>query len=332
MRDKRFWACTHSTCSARPTIQRFGRHPGARRRRCSTRAFHRTTAKTHAGVRRGVHDQLEMAEELSHWNTVSLLITGMVAEAEAAIERYYRAIRYNDFRALRLDDGRHFRGHYAGEHVARWVLRAEAVAAHTTTGVSYLGRHFVNDNRTFTSNAVLVAWSRQFAVDHTHAARRASGDRRAAASRPRWWRRSGGASWGQVGFALDYWRGESIILGVLGPVEVGSATAGVTYFVVRKWAPACGGLTSNVTLTQGEARVYHTEVVGSWRRGATPALIVAVSCGADFQHGRRQDQPPGRQASGPQRVPRAHAAGGTFSRCSNQILQPLGGIPRRAKR
>jgi hypothetical protein len=87
-----------------------------------------------------------------------------------------------------------------------------------------------------------------------------------------------------VNYGFEYWRGESIILGVLGPVEVNSGTARVAWPIRPNFEVGVhGGMFNSQTLSQGHARVYHTEVVGSWT--VKGPLTVAASYGADFQHG-----------------------------------------------
>ena len=86
------------------------------------------------------------------------------------------------------------------------------------------------------------------------------------------------------GYSFDYWRGESIILGVLGPVEVDSATAKFTVPIRTNLEVGVhGGLFNSQTLSQGNVRVYHAEIVGSWTTKGL--LTIAASYGTDFQHG-----------------------------------------------
>ena len=44
-----------------------------------------------------------------------------------------------------------------------------------------------------------------------------------------------------------------------------------------------GGLFNSQTLSQGNVRVYHAEIVGSWTTKGL--LTIAASYGTDFQHG-----------------------------------------------
>jgi hypothetical protein len=87
-----------------------------------------------------------------------------------------------------------------------------------------------------------------------------------------------------LNFGADYWRGESIILGVLGPVEVNSGTGHVTWPIRPNLELGVhGGVFDSQTLSQGRARVYHTEVVASWT--VKGPFTIATSYGADFQRG-----------------------------------------------
>jgi hypothetical protein len=87
-----------------------------------------------------------------------------------------------------------------------------------------------------------------------------------------------------IGYGVDLWRGESIILGVTGPVEVLSTTSGVSWLARRTIEMGVrGGLFDSTTLSQGKARVYHAEAVAAW--SPMGPLILAVSYGTDFQRG-----------------------------------------------
>jgi hypothetical protein len=78
---------------------------------------------------------------------------------------------------------------------------------------------------------------------------------------------------------LDYWHGETIILGILGPVEVHSGTAKLTRVVRRDLEiGAAVGLFRSQTLERAEARVLHGSIVGAWS-------FADPSYGADFQRG-----------------------------------------------
>lgn len=87
-----------------------------------------------------------------------------------------------------------------------------------------------------------------------------------------------------INYGVDYWRGESIVLGVLGPVEVNSGTARFSVPVRTKFElGVAGGLFDSDTLSQGSVRVYHAEVVGAWTMKGL--YTFSASYGADFQQG-----------------------------------------------
>lgn len=86
-------------------------------------------------------------------------------------------------------------------------------------------------------------------------------------------------------FLADYWHGETIVLGIRGPVAVDSATAKQTWTIRRTVEIGAHlGLFHNTTLdAAAEARVYHLALVTAW--SPSEAQTLAVSYGADFQKG-----------------------------------------------
>ncbi|HEV3215903.1 MAG TPA: hypothetical protein VGZ27_09285 [Vicinamibacterales bacterium] len=83
---------------------------------------------------------------------------------------------------------------------------------------------------------------------------------------------------------LDYWQGETIVLGIPGPVKLESSTARVVWAVRRTVeVGAHAGVFHIETLQKAAARVFHTELVGSWSPGGPYTL--AASYGMDFQKG-----------------------------------------------
>jgi hypothetical protein len=87
---------------------------------------------------------------------------------------------------------------------------------------------------------------------------------------------------GKVG--LDYWQGETIIMGIRGPVDIQSATFKSAWFLRRTFeVGASAGVFQSRTLHNGHARVFHPEVVASYSPGGP--YIIAASYGIDFQRG-----------------------------------------------
>lgn len=171
----------------------------------------------------------------------------------------------------------------ANEHVARFNVSRQ-VSPLTSFSIGYLGRHFVNGDETQTSHAALFGWSRELApltmLTLQAGPRLSSRGQLAPEIVASVARRAPDI----IGFAFDYWRGESIILGVLGPVELQSGTGRFTWPLRHNVeVGTAAGLFNSVSLVQGQARVYHGEVVASW--SPWPYYTIAASYGADFQHG-----------------------------------------------
>lgn len=84
--------------------------------------------------------------------------------------------------------------------------------------------------------------------------------------------------------ATDYWHGETIVLGIHGPVRLDTATAKFTWPVTRTieigshW-----GVSDITTLDDRGATSYRTTLVGSWVLNGP--FIVSGSYGLDFQQG-----------------------------------------------
>jgi len=87
-----------------------------------------------------------------------------------------------------------------------------------------------------------------------------------------------------IDMALDYWHGETIILGIPGPVAVDSATARAMWPVrTHLEVGTHAGITDIDTIDSRHARVYRTTLIGSWTpRGM---YTVAASYGLDYQDG-----------------------------------------------
>ena len=169
------------------------------------------------------------------------------------------------------------------EHVVRADVTRE-LSPRSAASVGYLERRFVNDIDTRTLYAPLVGWTYR-ATPFTRLTLQA-GPRRSARGgfAPEVVAAFARKGTHLVGFGLDYWRGESITLGVIGPVEVNSATAQVTSPIIKNFALGLyGGFFNIDTISQGKARVYHGEILAV--RTPIGPFVVALSYGADFQRG-----------------------------------------------
>ena len=90
-------------------------------------------------------------------------------------------------------------------------------------------------------------------------------------------------------FGLDYWQGETIIMGIRGPVDIQSFSFKSSWPVRRRFEIGVhAGIFSSETLFQGRARVFHPELVASYSPGGP--YIIAGSYGVDFQKGDVRSQ------------------------------------------
>lgn len=149
--------------------------------------------------------------------------------------------------------------------------------------VSYLGRTFVNGPDTETSHAALVGYNRvvgpgiNFSVQGGPRVT-SYGNRKPEllANVSRQFRL------GKIG--ADYWQGETIIMGIRGPVDLQSATLKIVWPIRRSFEiGTSAGVFHSKTLQHGEARVFHPELVASYSPGGP--YIIAASYGIDFQRG-----------------------------------------------
>jgi hypothetical protein len=171
----------------------------------------------------------------------------------------------------------------AFEDIARFTVTRQKTPR-ATIGFGYSMRHFINGDETHTSNAVLFGST--YALSPATMFTMQVGPRLSSRGtlEPDITASIARRAINAVGYSVDVWRGESIILGVLGPVEVLSTTSGLMWPIRRTLEMGVhGGLFDSTTLSQGKARVYHAEAVAAW--SPTGPVIVAVSYGADFQRG-----------------------------------------------
>jgi hypothetical protein len=154
----------------------------------------------------------------------------------------------------------------------------------TTLSGTYVGRYFVDDFGDHTSHAALFGWHRQLAP----------GTRFELRAGPRVTSYRGLAPEVSAGYgratprsrlALDYWHGETIILGIRGPVAVDSGTLRVSWPLTQNIEFGThAGVSDVITLDEREATVYRGTLIGSWtpRRSM---FTVAASYGIDYQLG-----------------------------------------------
>jgi hypothetical protein len=150
--------------------------------------------------------------------------------------------------------------------------------------VSYLGRRFIDDEERHGSDAVLVGWTRELAF----------GTRLSLQGGPRFSSFEGAdaeimaglsRTTNRIRLAMDYWHGETIVLGIPGPVAVDSVTGRLIWRTSpRTELGTHVGVSNSTTIEDEQARVYRTTVVGSWTPNGGPYTLSA-SYGLDFQQG-----------------------------------------------
>lgn len=161
--------------------------------------------------------------------------------------------------------------------VSRDVTTRMNVTAH------YVGRYFVDDLTDHTSHGAMFGWSRETGP----------GARFTAAAGPKITSYRGLAPEVNLTFtraanrtrlAFDYWHGETIVLGIRGPVGVDSGTARVTVPLTRFIEFGVHTGVSDITTLDGrEATNYRGTLVGSWSPGGF--YTVAATYGIDYQDG-----------------------------------------------
>jgi hypothetical protein len=183
-----------------------------------------------------------------------------------------------DFSTEYLVDGEIGTLHAGRLGLSRDISSRMSVTAH------YVGRYFVDDLVSHNAHGVLFGWSRETGP----------GARFTIAGGPKI--RSyeiGVVPEVNVSFtraalrsriALDYWHGETIVLGIRGPVGVDSGTARITWPLTRFIeVSAHSGVSDIHTLDGREATNYRGTLGASWSPGGI--YTVAASYGVDYQLG-----------------------------------------------
>jgi hypothetical protein len=184
----------------------------------------------------------------------------------------------------RLIDGEHGTMHSGRIGIAR------DLTPRTSLSATYVGRYFltadpptIDGDPQHSSHALLVGWERQMAP----------GTRLALSAGPKATSYSGpdvevaaglSRTTPRIRAALDYWHGETIVLGIGGPVAVDSFTTRVNWpFRHRMEAGIHAGVSDIATLDGRTATIYRGTLVGSW--SPSGLYTVAATYGLDFQDG-----------------------------------------------
>jgi hypothetical protein len=168
-----------------------------------------------------------------------------------------------------------------GDLQALHVGLAREATPRTTLNTRYVGRLFTGELNAH-SHSFLAGWAREMSPGtnlSVEAGPRVASDRGLRAEvLAAWLRRTPRAR-----LRLDYWRGETIVLGIPGPVEIQSGTANTSWTFRRYFDVGTQvGVFNSHTVMDTEAVVYHAAVVGAWTR---QPYILSVSYGTDVQKG-----------------------------------------------
>ncbi len=168
-------------------------------------------------------------------------------------------------------------------HQARIALSRELTSRSAVVG-TYLSRYFVDPFGRSTSQSVLAGWTREVAP-HTHVSLYAgprvtsyrSGIKPEISASLR-------RATNRLDLRADYWHGETIILGIEGPVAVDSGAFRVIWPFRNRWEIGTHlGATDITTVDFREARVYRSTLLGSWTSHGM--YSVSASYGVDYQQG-----------------------------------------------
>lgn len=158
---------------------------------------------------------------------------------------------------------------------------ARETTPRTTLNARYLARVFTGEIDAY-SHVTLGGWAREMSPGtnvSVEAGPRFTSERGVRAEAlAAWIRRTP-----RTRLRFDYWMGETIVLGIPGPVEIHSGSANVSWTLRRFFDVGTQvGVFNSHTLADTEAIVYHASMVGAWTR---QPYIVSVSYGTDVQKG-----------------------------------------------
>jgi len=174
-------------------------------------------------------------------------------------------------------------------HAGRVTLSRDVTPRSALIG-SYVGRYFspdpgspIPDPGSHTSHALLLGWERQLAP----------GTRLALSAGPKTTSYNGldveiagglARATPRLRTAVDYWHGETIVLGIGGPIAVDSVSTRLAWpFRHRMELATHTGVSAIATIDGRASTIYRGTLVGSWSPDARYTL--AATYGLDFQDG-----------------------------------------------
>jgi hypothetical protein len=167
-------------------------------------------------------------------------------------------------------------------HVGRLGLGRD-ITTRSSVNATYIGRQFSDDFDSHNSHGALLGWTYETGP----------GTRFSVSGGPKVTSYHGLTPEASVAYlretphvrvGLDYWHGETIVLGIRGPVRVDNGTARVSWPLTRYIEIGTHAAVSDITtIDLLESRNYRGTLVGSWTPGGM--YTVATSYGIDYQLG-----------------------------------------------
>jgi hypothetical protein len=167
-------------------------------------------------------------------------------------------------------------------HIGRTTLSRE-VTTRTTLSAGYVGRYFVDHIADHTSHGIVLGWNRELAPG-TRVSFFAGPKVRSYGGLTPEASASFARSTNRIRLAVDYWHGETIVLGVQGPVRADSITTRSTWPLTRRFELSThAGVSDVTTLDARNSTIYRGTLGASWSPGGL--YTVAASYGLDYQDG-----------------------------------------------
>jgi hypothetical protein len=169
----------------------------------------------------------------------------------------------------------------SGLHIAHLGVARQS-SPRTTWSVGFFERRFVDEIEAVRSHVGLVGWARELGAGATlslQAGPRITSSRGVTPEvQAAFIRRTPGTH-----VLANYWRGDTMVLGIRGPVEVERGTTSVTWTVRRRFDIGTTlGVFRSTARDAPVTTLYHAALVSAWRR---EPYLVTVSYGTVLQRG-----------------------------------------------
>ncbi|HET9361525.1 MAG TPA: hypothetical protein VFO58_17355 [Vicinamibacterales bacterium] len=159
---------------------------------------------------------------------------------------------------------------------------ARQSSSRTTWSAGYIERRFVDDVAVFRSHASVLGWARELRAGtklSLQAGPRITSSRVVTPEvRAAFIRQTPGTH-----VLVDYWRGDTMVLGIHGPVEVQRGTTSLTWTAHRRLNLGTTlGVFRSAALDAPATTLYHAALVSTWRH---EPYLITVSYSTDLQRG-----------------------------------------------